>query len=86
MAFRSWFSPPVVEADDDGDELVDPQTTLREKCQEKGHIKSLYDKYQECNDRVNSKSKTTETCVEELYDFVAELDHCVAHKLFSKLK
>ncbi|XP_017028875.1 cytochrome b-c1 complex subunit 6, mitochondrial-like [Drosophila kikkawai] len=80
-----WFSLPMVKADEE-EELVDPQETLREKCQAKEHIKSLYDNYQECNDRVNGKSKTTETCVEELFDFVAELDHCVAHSLFSKLK
>lgn len=28
MAFRSWFSMPVVKADDD-EELVDPQAALR---------------------------------------------------------
>ncbi|XP_017044600.1 cytochrome b-c1 complex subunit 6, mitochondrial [Drosophila ficusphila] len=85
MAFRRLFSLPFVKAEDD-DELVDPQESLREHCKEKDHIKSLYDKYQECNDRVNGKSKTTETCMEELFDYVAELDHCVAHTLFSKLK
>ncbi|XP_030370561.1 cytochrome b-c1 complex subunit 6, mitochondrial [Scaptodrosophila lebanonensis] len=88
MAFNKlieFMSFPVVKADDEED-LVDPQTALREKCQTKGHIESLYTKYQECNDRVNSRSKTTETCMEELFDYVAELDHCVAHSLFSKLK
>ncbi|XP_017001095.2 cytochrome b-c1 complex subunit 6, mitochondrial [Drosophila takahashii] len=86
MAFKSWFSLPVIKAGDDEEELVDPQAALREKCQKKGHIDSLYKKYQECNDRVNAKSKTTETCMEELFDFVGELDHCVAHSLFKKLK
>ncbi|XP_020799191.1 cytochrome b-c1 complex subunit 6, mitochondrial-like [Drosophila serrata] len=85
MAFRSWFSLPLVKADDE-DELVDPQETLRDKCREKKHIESLFNKYQKCNDRVNGKSNTTETCIEELFDYVAELDHCVAHTLFSKLK
>lgn len=98
MAFRSWFSKPRVEAankskdkkkeeeEKEEEELVDPQAQLREQCQEKKHIKALFDKLEECNDRVNSKSKTTETCMEELFDFVGELDHCVAHRLFSKLK
>ncbi|EDW84870.1 uncharacterized protein Dwil_GK14352 [Drosophila willistoni] len=86
MSFRSLFSMPVVKAEDEEEELVDPQTALRESCQTKGHIESLYNKYQECNDRVNGRSKTTETCVEELFDYVAELDHCVAHSLFAKLK
>ncbi|EDW66489.1 cytochrome b-c1 complex subunit 6, mitochondrial [Drosophila novamexicana] len=86
MAFWKFVGLPVVKADDDEEELVDPQAALRDKCQAKGHIESLYNKYQECNDRVNSRSKTTETCMEELFDYVAELDHCVAHSLFSKLK
>ncbi|XP_037823709.1 cytochrome b-c1 complex subunit 6, mitochondrial [Lucilia sericata] len=89
MAFRNFLSSliamPVVRADDE-EELVDPQTTLREQCQSKGNIEALYNKYQACNDRVNSRSKTTETCMEELFDYVTELDHCVAHSLFSKLK
>ncbi|XP_037717918.1 cytochrome b-c1 complex subunit 6, mitochondrial [Drosophila subpulchrella] len=86
MPFKSWIWLPVVKAENDEEELVDPQAALREKCLAKGHIDSLYKKYQECNDRVNGKSKTTETCMEELFDFVAELDHCVAHSLFKKLK
>lgn len=49
-------------------------------------MQSLYSKYTECNDRVNSRSKTTEVCAEELIDYLHELDHCVAHSLFSKLK
>ncbi|XP_067634334.1 cytochrome b-c1 complex subunit 6, mitochondrial [Eurosta solidaginis] len=77
---------PEVKAEDAEAELVDPQTALREKCQKNGNIQALYSKYQQCNDRVNSKSKTTETCMEELFDYVAELDHCAAHHLFSKLK
>ncbi|KAM7362752.1 ubiquinol-cytochrome c reductase 11 kDa subunit [Cochliomyia hominivorax] len=89
MAFRNFLSGlismPVVRADDD-EELVDPQTTLREQCKAKGNIEALYNKYQACNDRVNSRTKTTETCIEELFDYVTELDHCVAHSLFSKLK
>ncbi|KAH8417344.1 hypothetical protein KR222_009155 [Zaprionus bogoriensis] len=86
MSLWKFIGLPVVKADDEEAELVDPQATLRESCQTKGHIESLYNKYQECNDRVNGRSKTTETCVEELFDYVAELDHCVAHSLFNKLK
>lgn len=85
MAFRRWFSLPVIKADDE-EELVDPADTLREKCNAKGHIEALYKKFQECEDRVNGRSKTTETCEEELFDYIGELDHCVAHSLFSKLK
>ncbi|XP_037922174.1 cytochrome b-c1 complex subunit 6, mitochondrial [Hermetia illucens] len=79
---------PTVKAQEEEEEqeLVDPQTELREKCNEHGHIKEHFAKYQECNDRVNGRSKTTETCVEELFDYLHELDHCVAKTLWSKLK
>ncbi|XP_061389127.1 cytochrome b-c1 complex subunit 6, mitochondrial [Musca vetustissima] len=91
MAFRnlwnSLISMPSVRAEEEEEaDLVDPQTTLREQCQTKGNIEALYNKYQACNDRVNSRTKTTENCMEELFDYVQELDHCVAHSLFSKLK
>ena len=36
------------------------------------------DKLDECNDRVNSRSNTSEICVEELIDFVHCVDHCVS--------
>lgn len=91
MAFRSFLgfiSMPSVRAEEEAEEeeLVDPQTVLREKCAKDGHIESLYNKYLECNDRVNSRTKTTETCSEELFDYMGELDHCVAHSLWKKLK
>uniref|UniRef100_T1GK42 Ubiquinol-cytochrome C reductase hinge domain-containing protein n=1 Tax=Megaselia scalaris TaxID=36166 RepID=T1GK42_MEGSC len=56
-----------------------------ESCGQKGHIAQLFEKYQACNDRVNGKSKTTETCMEELFDYYHELDHCVAKDLWPKL-
>ena len=31
----------------------------------------------ECNDRVNSKNNTSETCHQEMVDYVNALDHCV---------
>ncbi|GAB0092594.1 Cytochrome b-c1 complex subunit 6 [Sergentomyia squamirostris] len=76
---------PRVHAQEE-EELVDPQTVLREKCHQGPKVEALYAKYQECNDRVNSRSKTTEICQEELFDYLHELDHCVTHTLFSKLK
>lgn len=68
------------------EEIVCPQETLRAKCQEEGKIEKLFNNYQECNDRVNAKSKTNETCEEELFDYVQALDKCVAKTLWSKLK
>lgn len=49
-------------------------------------MESLFSKYTECNDRVNGRSRTTETCTEELFDYLHELDHCVSKTLWSKLK
>lgn len=74
----------IVRADDD-DELVDPHDTLKEECANK-HCKQLLAKLEECNNRVNSKTETTETCSEELFDLLHCVDHCVAPKIFSKLK
>ncbi|NEU33325.1 hypothetical protein GN156_21795, partial [bacterium LRH843] len=38
------------------------------------------------NARVLSKKQTSEQCVEELYDFLHCVDHCVSKTLFSHLK
>ncbi|XP_031847084.1 ubiquinol-cytochrome c reductase 11 kDa subunit [Nomia melanderi] len=75
---------PTVKAEDD--ELIDPQKVLREKCSRKSECKTLQDKLNTCNDRVNSRTQTEETCLEELIDYVECVDHCVAETLFSKLK
>ncbi|XP_078039017.1 ubiquinol-cytochrome c reductase 11 kDa subunit [Augochlora pura] len=77
---------PTVKAEDDEAELVDPQKVLKEKCSQKPTCTSLQEKLNTCNDRVNSRSKTEETCLEELIDYVECVDHCVAETLFSKLK
>uniref|UniRef100_A0A8D0L5Y1 Ubiquinol-cytochrome C reductase hinge domain-containing protein n=1 Tax=Sphenodon punctatus TaxID=8508 RepID=A0A8D0L5Y1_SPHPU len=39
-----------------------------------------------CTARVLSRSRTEETCTEELFDFLHARDHCVAHKLFKSVK
>ncbi|XP_033331660.1 ubiquinol-cytochrome c reductase 11 kDa subunit [Megalopta genalis] len=77
---------PTVKAEDGEDELIDPQKILRERCALKDYCKQLHEKLNTCNDRVNSRTKTEETCLEELIDYVECVDHCVAEKLFSKLK
>ncbi|KAJ3650577.1 hypothetical protein Zmor_016667 [Zophobas morio] len=90
MWFEKFFNLPKVRAQEAEaeaeEELVDPQQELRDKCGDTSHCKELYEKYQTCNDRVNSRSKTTETCVEELFDYLHALDHCVTKDLFSRLK
>lgn len=59
---------------------------LQEKCADRPKCANIQEKLTACNDRVNSKSKTEETCLEELIDYVECVDHCVAETLFSKLK
>lgn len=73
-------------AEEEEEEIVCPQETLREKCKSEPKIENLIGKLQECNDRVNGKQRTTETCEEELFDYIHALDHCVAKTLWSKLK
>ncbi|EZA50561.1 hypothetical protein DMN91_003656 [Ooceraea biroi] len=78
---------PVVKADEaEEEELVDPQKVLREECSKETKCANFQQKLMTCNDRVNSRTKTEETCLEELIDYVGCVDHCVAKTLFSKLK
>ncbi|MCL4126888.1 UNVERIFIED_CONTAM: hypothetical protein GTU68_063171 [Idotea baltica] len=51
--------------------------TLKESCGEKSACKAFNEKFLECNDRVNSRSQTAETCTEELFDYLHCVDHCV---------
>lgn len=79
---------PVVRAADEEEEeeLVDPHQELKAKCSEAKHCAGYKAKLEECNDRVNSRSKTAETCVEELVDFYHCVDHCIVKDLFKMLK
>ena len=85
--YKSVASNFVVKASGEEEEdMVDPHDTLKEECANSGHCKSFLAKLEECNSRVNSKNETTETCAEELFDLMHCVDHCVAPKLFAKLK
>lgn len=84
-SFKTQFTSQFrVKADDD-EEMIDPHDTLKDECRDH-HCKNLYAKLEECNTRVNSKQETSETCAEEIFDLFGCIDHCVAPKLFSKLK
>lgn len=69
---------------DDEDELVDPLKTLREKC--KPHCTKFKTKLDQCEQRVRSRKNTTESCFEEIVDWMSCVDHCATKDLFSKLK
>ena len=55
---------------------------LKEKCGELPKCSSLKEKLDTCNERVAGKSNTTETCTEEMFDFVHCVDHCVSCGVF----
>merc|ERR1719347_2060743 len=76
------------EEEEDEEELVDPMEAIKENCGTSNACAASSEKYTTCNDRVNSRSKTEETCDEELIDYLHCVDHCLAeqHSLFSKLK
>lgn len=74
-------------AAEEEEEMVCPQEKLRDDCRAKDHhVAELLEKYNNCNERVNAKTKTSETCEEELFDYIHALDHCVAKTLWKKLK
>ncbi|XP_017755571.1 PREDICTED: cytochrome b-c1 complex subunit 6, mitochondrial [Eufriesea mexicana] len=75
---------PIVKAEEE--ELIDPQKVLRERCSKQSTCADLQKQLDTCNNRVNSKTQTEETCMEELLDYVECVDHCVAKTLFSKLE
>ncbi|OQV23859.1 hypothetical protein BV898_02208 [Hypsibius exemplaris] len=81
---KSVEHEPAVE--EESDELVDPQTVLRERCREKPECAKLVARLEECNERVRSRVKTSETCHEEVIDMFHCVDHCVAKDLFHHLK
>uniref|UniRef100_G1KAC2 Cytochrome b-c1 complex subunit 6 n=1 Tax=Anolis carolinensis TaxID=28377 RepID=G1KAC2_ANOCA len=73
-----WFSV--------GEQMADPLTTIREHCEQTEKCVKARERLEECDARVSSRSHTEERCTEELFDFLHARDHCVAHKLFPKLK
>jgi len=73
------------EEEEEEEDLVDPATAIKEKCAE-SHCTALKAKLDECNDRVQSKNKTTETCFEEILDFYHCVDHCAASDIFKHVK
>lgn len=56
----------------------DHQEVLKEKCAELPKCTKFREELETCTDRVTSKTKTTETCEQELFDFVHCVDHCVS--------
>ncbi|ELU06456.1 hypothetical protein CAPTEDRAFT_228304 [Capitella teleta] len=78
--------PPEEEEEEEEEDIVDPHDTLRENCRGEDKCMQLKEVMESCNDRVNSKSNTSENCMQELYDFVHCVDTCASKSLFPKLK
>nr|ALS04925.1 mitochondrial cytochrome b-c1 complex subunit 6 [Pseudodiaptomus poplesia] len=73
------------EEEEEEEDLVDPATAIKEMCAENSCSKYKA-RLDECNDRVTSKTKTSETCFEEILDFYHCVDHCAAPEIFKHVK
>merc|ERR1712156_817951 len=84
------FIPRVkAEEEDEPEEeedLVDPAVQIKEDCANSAACISSKERLDACNERVNSKENTEETCLEEILDFYHCMDHCAGPKIFAKLK
>ncbi|KAK7070445.1 hypothetical protein SK128_014347 [Halocaridina rubra] len=69
--------PEEEEEEEEEADLVDPLDGMKEDCGNSKHCMALKEKLETCNDRVSSRSKTEETCTEELFDYIHCVDHCV---------
>ncbi|XP_031559194.1 cytochrome b-c1 complex subunit 6, mitochondrial-like [Actinia tenebrosa] len=74
------------EEEEEEPETEDPMDKIRETCEELSECVKLKAEYDTCTERVNSKSKTTETCAQELLEFLHCRDHCVSKSIFNKVK
>ncbi|XP_041985467.1 uncharacterized protein LOC121737819 [Aricia agestis] len=68
------------------EDSADPLTQLRVDCLENStQVRQMYEAFQECEERVTSKSYTAETCEQEVVDLMQALDKCVGKRLFQQL-
>jgi ubiquinol-cytochrome c reductase subunit 6 len=58
--------------------VQDEQAKAREACRATRNCLKFFDQLQSCNDRVSSRKKTAETCLEEVIDYVHCVDECVS--------
>jgi len=74
---------PPDEEEEEEEDLEDPMDEIKEHCG--SHCPEYKDKLESCTDRVNSRTKTEETCTEELIDFLHCIDHCAVDLIFKKV-
>jgi ubiquinol-cytochrome c reductase subunit 6 len=66
--------------------VEDPKPALKEECAASHHCHSLNETLHKCSQKVEAgEGDKGETCVEEFFDLMTCVDHCVAPKLFAKL-
>lgn len=58
--------------------MEDPIDEIREKCSQVAKCKKFNEVLEVCNNRVESRSNTEETCTQELFDFLHCRDACVS--------
>ncbi|KAA8587718.1 hypothetical protein FQN60_016580 [Etheostoma spectabile] len=58
--------------------VKDPLEIIRAKCEQTEHCVHTKELLEKCEERVGSRSSTTEECTEELFDFLHARDHCVS--------
>ncbi len=61
----------------------DPAVKIREQCTNDSKCKPFGKALEECNKRVSSNPGSSESCQEELYDFLRCVDDCVSKKIHS---
>merc|ERR1711872_153044 len=75
------------EEEGEEEEPVDLHEVWFEECKNSSKCSNLKGVLDECSERVKGKSKTTETCFEELIDLIHCADKCLKTKsLFKHLK
>ncbi|XP_065177977.1 cytochrome b-c1 complex subunit 6, mitochondrial-like [Sycon ciliatum] len=74
------------EDEEDEEDPVDPLDTVKERCGRTALCSRMKARYDDCAERVSSKTNTSESCKEEFLDFVESVDNCAARYIFSHLK
>uniref|UniRef100_A0A1A9VD22 Ubiquinol-cytochrome C reductase hinge domain-containing protein n=1 Tax=Glossina austeni TaxID=7395 RepID=A0A1A9VD22_GLOAU len=93
IIIRKWFPILQILADDIKEKekpsqkkLRDAVKEVREECSSEKDIFKLYDILMKCNDGVDSKTETQETCEEQLFTFLQERDDYLYKSLFDHLQ
>jgi len=73
------------EEEEEEEDIVDPHDTMKASCTGTDKCSKLKAVLDECTDRVNSKSNTSESCYEEVIDLIQCVDHCLMDRNFLKV-